>query len=711
MKKSLFSKKFNFSHIKVWYNKFFSKKIEIILSCLLSFFLLILFFIMVAVHGKNDENSHKIMNFIESDVIQIMMAITSIIVQFLFGRKYYINAFKEIFKWKSLGMNTLIALSTLVSFLYSFVLMFIKFFNRIDFNNIQTMYESGAVIITIAMIGDLVVDNIWKKANSDLTNLEKLKEPYVYLVENKKLVKKDISEIQIGQIISVAKGGKIPLDGVLISNKTLINESILTGESKPVVKIKNDKLMSGSINLGEIAELKVTKLLNDSYLSQIIEKVEELQSQKIKQQKIADKIAKFFTPTVIVFAVLGFLVQFFLGNVFHNWYINLDLNYLITWNGPINPASGYVSFEQISQSVYLFITILIIACPCSLGLAVPLAIAVGTAKAAKNWILINNIDVFEKMKQLNAIAFDKTGTLTTGNFLVEKTIGDISKLSLIYELESASFHPLAKSYVTWFQENNLTKEKITNSKNVKEIAGVGIVWKHKNETYTISSLHYVRNQNFSLNKKIEEEIQNLSNNKLYSFIVLSKNKKVVTVIALTDELRPNVKKTIDLFNKLKIKTYLITGDNKKTADYLSKQLNFTKIYSEVSPYQKSEIIQEIKNEGYFVGFVGDGLNDVLALENSNLKIVMNQGSEVAKSISEIILIDGDIYNVYKAIKVTLETRKFIIFNLTWAFLYNAISIPLAIFGFINPILAAIIMSFSSISVLLNSLIFKFKKIK
>ncbi|MDE5841470.1 MAG: cation-translocating P-type ATPase, partial [Malacoplasma sp.] len=623
-----------------------------------------------------------------------------------------INAYKEIFKWKNLGMNTLIALSTGVSFFYSFVIMIIIFLNNNNLG-IDTMYESGAVIITILMIGDLITDKIRKQANKDLSNLEHLQDNYVYVVNNKKIEKKDIKSVKINDTIFVSKGNRIPLDGVLLSKKALINESVITGESKPVVKRKNNNLLNGSINLGESIKLRVSNLLSDSYLNKIIEKIEELQSQKTNQQKLADKISKVFIPIVITFSILGFLIQFFLGNVFHVWYENqgLNLDYLITWSGPNLPATGYISLDQLSKSIYLFITILIIACPCSLGLAVPLAISVGSAKAMKNSILFNNIDVFEKMKFVNAVAFDKTGTLTTGNFILEKYIGK-NNLSLIYQLESFSLHPLAKSYVEWFLKNNENlKLKKLNSKNIKEVPGIGIVYKEKNDIYTISSLHYVKEKRFFISNKINEEIANLPDNKLYSYIVLSKNKKVETIVVLVDELRPNVKKTIELFKKLKIKTFLITGDNKKTAYYLNKELNFDDIYFEVNPEQKKEIIQKIKQEGNFVSYVGDGLNDVLALESSDLKIVINEGSEIAKSVSEIILINGDIYNVYKSIKITLQTRKFITFNLIWAFAYNAISIVLAIFGFINPILAALIMSLSSISVLLNSLIFKFKKIK
>ncbi|MDE7088081.1 MAG: HAD-IC family P-type ATPase, partial [Malacoplasma sp.] len=376
------------------------------------------------------------------------------IVQFVFGRKYYINAYKEIFKWRNLGMNTLIALSTGISFIYSFVLMIIKFtIKDSSLNNIDTMYESGAVIITILMIGDLITDKIRKQANKDLSNLEHLQDKIVYVFNNKKIEKKDIKEIKVNEILFVSKGSRIPLDGFLLSKNALINESIITGESKPVVKVKNNHLLSGSINLGDSIKIKVSNLLNDSYLNKVIEKIEELQSQKTKQQKLADKISKIFIPFVLIFSIIGFLIQFFLGNVFHEWYINLDLNYLITWDGPYFPATGYVSLEQVSKSIYLFITVLIIACPCSLGLAVPLAIAVGSSKAMKNSILFNSIDVFEKMKLVNAVAFDKTGTLTTGNFILEKIIGE-NNLNLIYELESFSLHPLAKSYVNWFLENN-----------------------------------------------------------------------------------------------------------------------------------------------------------------------------------------------------------------------------------------------------------------
>lgn len=709
-------KKFNKSNSFISFDKFkniFTNKVELIISSILTLYLLILFFIMVGVHGKDDTTSNNIKNILNSVGMQISMCVAAILVQFVFGRHYYINSYKEIFKWKTLGMNTLVSVSTLVSFLYSFVLMFLKFFDVKDFSHYDTMFESGATIITISMIGDLITETIRKKASDDLVNLELLKQQFAYVIKDNELIKTNVKDVKVSEKISVAKGAKIPLDSKLLSDKALIDESILTGESKPVIKNINDKLMSGCINIGEAIVVEVIKLSKDSYLNQIIEKVEDLQSQKIRLQKITDKISKHFIWIVFVLSIVGFLVQFFFGGVFHDWYTNLDLNYLITWdNNGSGVANGYVSFEQISQSIYLFITVLIIACPCSLGLAAPLAIAVGSSKAAKQGITINNINAFEKMKLVDSICFDKTGTLTTGNFIIEKIIGDQNYLNLIYELETKSLHPLAKSFVSWYQKNNqLKNENILDPKQIKEIAGVGIIYQKNNLEYKITSLHYAKENKFKFSNLILKELESLDSDKLYSYIAFSKNNEVVSIVVLSDELRENVVKTMKLFNKLKIKTYLITGDNKKTTEYLAKQLNFTKTYAEVTPNQKAEIINDLKKQHAFVAYVGDGLNDVLALESSDLKIVMNEGSEVAKSISDVILVKNDIYNVYKSIKITLETRKFVIFNLLWAFGYNAITIPLAIFGFINPILAALIMSFSSISVLGNSLLFKLKKVK
>ncbi|WP_160162154.1 heavy metal translocating P-type ATPase [Malacoplasma penetrans] len=709
-------KDLNFNKNIFLIKKIFNKKAKLIICGFLTIFLLILFFMMVAVYQKTDAVSVNIDNVLNSAYMQIIMCIAAFFVQFVFGVEYYTNSYKEIFKWKALGMNTLIASSTLISFIYSFVLMFLKIFHPHQFHHYHSMFESGATIIMVSMIGDLITESIRKKANSDFNDLETFIDQYVFVLKDNILIKTNIKDVKIGDLISVPKGGKIPLDSKLISNNSLINESILTGESRPVIKNKNDVLMSGSINIGEAINIEVTKLLKDSYLNQIIDKLEDIQGQKVKLQKVADKISKHFIWVIFFLSIIGFLVQFFFGGVFHNWYSNLDLNYLITWTNPSGQvANGFVSFEQIAQSIYLFITVLIIACPCALGLAAPLAIAIGSSKAAKQGILINNIDAFEKMKYVDAICFDKTGTLTTGNFVIEKTIGDLNSLNIIYELEKKSLHPLAKSYVSWFQKNHdsnkSNKSKEFKEDLIKEIAGIGIVYKENKDEYKITSLHYAQNNKFKFSNEILDNIKTLEDDKLYSHIVLSKNNVVLTIVVLSDELRENVVRSIELFNKLKIKTYLITGDNQKATSYLSKHIKFTKVYSQVSPDQKADIIKEIKASKSFVAYVGDGINDVLALEQSDLKIVMNEGSEITKSISDVILVKNDIYNVYKSIKITLETRKFLIFNLMWAFGYNIITIPLAIFGFINPILAAIIMAFSSISVLVNSLLFKIKKIK
>lgn len=706
-------KSLNFDKNIFLIKKIFNKKVKLIICGFLTVFLLILFFMMVAVYQKTDAISIKIDTILNGAYMQIFMCIAAFFVQFIFGIEYYKNSYKEIFKWKALGMNTLIASSTLISFIYSFVLMFLKIFHPHQFHHYHSMFESGATIIMVSMIGDLITESIRKKANSDFNYLESFIDPYVFVIKDNSLVKTNIKDVKVGDLISVPKGGKIPLDSKLISNNSLINESILTGESRPVIKNKNDVLMSGSINIGEAINIQVTKLLKDSYLNQIIDKLEDIQGQKVKLQKVADKISKHFIWVIFFLSVLGFLVQFFFGSVFHEWYSNLDLNYLITWTNPSGGAAkGFVSFEQIAQSIYLFITVLIIACPCALGLAAPLAIAIGSSKAAKQGILINNINAFEKMKYVDAICFDKTGTLTTGNFVIEKTIGDLKSLNIIYELEKKSLHPLAKSYVSWFQKNHdATKSKEFKEDLIKEIAGVGIIYKENKNEYKITSLHYAQNNKFKFSNEILDSIKTLDDDKLYSYIVLSINNVVSTIVVLSDELRENVARSIELFNKLKIKTYLITGDNQKATSYLSKHLKFTKVYSQVSPDQKADIIKELKGSKSFVAYVGDGINDVLALEQSDLKIVMNEGSEITKSISDVILVKNDIYNVYKSIKITLETRKFLIFNLMWAFGYNVITIPLAIFGFINPILAAIIMAFSSISVLANSLLFKIKKIK
>lgn len=538
------------------------------------------------------------------------------------------------FKNKRLGMDVLVSLGTLTSYIYSTIILFS--------NTHETLYfETTSMLLTILLIGKFIEKKAKKKTTSSLKSLITLQEKQAKVLLNNQLVIKDIKDIKVDDILVISTGEKIPLDGIIISNTCEVDESMITGESLPVLKKENDTILAGTLIVSGNVKIKVNKEYDQTYLSSIINKVEEIQAYKPKLQRIADKIASFFVPAVVLLSLACFIITFSYSK---------DLQLALTRS----------------------IAVLMISCPCSLGLATPLSILVGSSKAIKLSIIYNNTDIFEKASKINAICFDKTGTLSYGKLKVINYESNNPKaLDIIYTLESISTHPIAKALVEYGKENNA---KLIDLKP-KEIVGKGIVA----DNYFI----YKENQ----------------------FVFLKESDQIIAKVEIVDEIKEDANQCINSLKKDGIDVYMLTGDNKEIALETASKLNIKSenVFYKIKPEDKLSILQNIQQGNNKVAFVGDGINDSLALNQADLSIAMGNGSDIAISSSDITISNNKLENINKSIKLSKTVYKNIIENFIWAFSYNIVAIPLAFIGIINPIVAGICMAFSNIAVVLNSL--------
>ena len=563
--------------------------------------------------------------------IQLFLAT---VVEVLAGGPFLLGAIRD-FKNKRLGMDVLVTFGTLTAYIYSCVLL-------ISNSSDMLYFETCAMLLTVINIGKFIEKKAKSKTSSALKDLMALQEKKAKVLVDDKVIEKDINDILINDVIIVPTKSTIPLDGKVVSGNSLVNQSMLTGESLPINIKENDLVYAGTLLEGESILISVTKTSNDTYLSGLINKVEQIQASKPKLQKLADKIASIFVPSVIFISILAFLVAI-----------------LIT--------------KDFETSLKRCIAVLMISCPCSLGLATPLSILVGSTRAIKLGVIYNNTEIFEKASKLNAICFDKTGTLTKGEFEVIDYQSDVDNaLDIIYTLESNSTHPIAKSLVKYCKQNNAN---YIESFKVKEIIGKGI----EANDYFI----YKENRN----------------------IYLTYKEKIIATLKVKDTLKENSKEVISSLLKQNIEVYIITGDNKEVAIEIANELdiNINNVFYEVKPEDKLSIIEHISKENKKVGFVGDGINDALALNKADLSISMGSGADVAKSSSDITLSNNDLESLSSSIKLSKKVYNNIIENFIWAFSYNIVAIPLAFIGILSPLIAGLCMAFSNISVVLNAL--------
>ncbi len=590
------------------------------------------------------------------------------LLQFIIGFRFYKNSFYQI-KNKNLGMDVLIVLGTSVAFFYSIYL-------TVFINSTNLFFETSGMLIWMVTIGEYLEHKSKSRTTDTLKSLMALSVDEVRLVIEEVEQVVSLEEAKVGDYIKVLAGEKIPLDGEIVEGSSYIDDSVISGESIPKYLGIGDKVIGSATNLSNTLIIKVSAVGSDTVLSKIINTVEETSLIKPKFQRIVDVIAKYFVFTILIIATLTFILY------------------------------KFILQKDLSLSLEVMIAVLVVSCPCALGLATPTSIAVSSGLAFKNKILYKGGEFFELANKIEAIGFDKTGTLTKGELVVSEYFGDFKYLAYTKSLEIHSNHPIGKA-INSYKEDVLTY-KIDE---YEIIDGKGIKGTYLGEKILVGSLNFIE----------ENEITNIFEHEYKKFtsegkvvIFTSVNKKVVNMIVLEDELK---EESIELINELKalnIKPYLITGDNDNTAKYLAEKLGIDEYFSEVLPNEKANIIKKLQNKHKVVAFVGDGMNDAPALKQADVSFSVSNASDIANDTADVVMLDNDLRLVLIAIDLSKKTTINITQNLIWAFMYNLIMIPLSILNITSPLVAGFLHVISSISVVLNALrlnLYKYKKTK
>lgn len=604
------------------------------------------------------------------DYQDIVIFILTTPVQFFVGYQFYKGAFNAL-KNKSANMDTLIALGTTAAYFFS---VYALFFDR----SLGLYFETSAMIITLVILGKYFEAKSRSKTTNAIKKLMKLSAKTARVLKNGKETMINFEDLKVGDIIIVKPGEKIPVDGIIISGESSIDESMITGESLPVNKKKDDVVVSSTMNIDGVIRFEATKVGENTTLSRIIKLVRDAQGKKAPIQRIADRISEFFVPVVIIVSILTFVVWFFLMQ------------------------------QTISFSLIASVSVLVIACPCALGLATPTAIMVGTGIGAKNGILFKGGYILESAQNVKYVVFDKTGTITYGkpnvvDFIeLEKNI-----LKKAASIENSSEHPLADAIVDYAKKQSISLEKISS---FKSLSGNGVQAKIGKKKYFVGKVKFIKSKNIDvkLDKIYDLERQGKT------IVLISDEKKVLGIFALKDKIKPDAKRTIAALNKKGIVTYLLTGDNERTAREIAKQAGITKVISEVMPEDKINFIKKIQMKGK-VAMIGDGINDSPSIAQADVGVAMGSGTDVAIETGDIVLLRNNPFDFVKAVNLSSMTISKIKQNMFWAMIYNVLGIPIAagllypINGvLLSPIIAGAAMSFSSVSVVANSLLLKNK---
>lgn len=652
-------------------------KIKFFISLILG--LPLLYFVMAPHIGLT------IPKFVENNTAIIQFLLTTPII--IVGHDFYTKGFRVLIKNRTANMDTLVAVGTGAAYLYSLVVSILIWLGNKNYGADDLYYEIAGLLIMFILLGKYLEAIAKGKTSEAIRKLLSLQAKTAIVIRNGKEQKISVDDVVAGDIIIVKPGEKIPVDGIIVEGHSSVDESMLTGESIPVEKSKNDKVIGATINKTGSFKFKATKVGKDTVLAHIVRMVEEAQGSKAPIQKLADLISAYFVPGVVVIAILSFLVWYFLG-------------------------LGFVF------ALTIFITVLIIACPCALGLATPTAIMVGTGLGAKNGILFKNAESLQLAQKIQTIVFDKTGTLTKGKpevtdiFAIEKNKEkDVLKLAAIAEKRSE--HPLAEAIVSKAKKEKL---KIEDPKKFNSITGKGIEAFYKNKRILLGTRKLMKENKIDVSK-VENKMNKLEEQGKTAMLV-SLDKKLVGVIAVADTLKENSKEAIDELHKMNKEIVMITGDNERTANAIAKQLGIDKVLAEVLPQDKSNEIKKLQDKKKTVAMVGDGINDAPALAQADLGIAIGSGTDIAIETGDIVLIKNDLRDVVIAIDLSRFTLRKIKQNLFWAFVYNIIGIPIAagvLYPFtgwlLNPIIAGIAMAFSSVSVVSNTLLMRFYKPK
>jgi Cu2+-exporting ATPase len=626
------------------------------------------------------------MFFMDMPYANWIMLVLATPVVFYFGRNFFINAFKQARNGKA-SMDTLVALSTGVAWLFStFNTLYPEFWHARGLHA-HVYFEAAAVVIAFISLGKLLEEKAKSNTSSALKKLMGLQPQTVTRVlEDGSLEELPIQSVLAGQLLLVKPGEKIPVDGTVQNGSSYVNESMISGEPVPVLKQAGEKLFAGTINQKGSFQFIAEKVGSDTVLAQIIRLVKEAQGSKAPVQRLVDKIAGIFVPIVIGISILTFISWMVLG--------------------------GENAF---THGLLTAITVLVIACPCALGLATPTAIMVGVGKGAENNILIKDAESLERAHLVNAMVLDKTGTITEGHptvEIIEVTAGyDPSTIkSILAAIESRSEHPLAEAVVRFLKAEGV---KAVEVDSVESITGMGIKADYNGKQHTLGNQRFLEQEGVKLPAVLQSRKNELES-AAHTVILLAENKSVVALVAITDKIKSGSAAAIAQLEKSGVEVYMLTGDNRHTAAAIARQLNLKHFEAEQLPGDKAEFIKQLKANGKIVAMVGDGINDSQALAEADLSIAMGKGSDIAMDVAKMTLIGSDLNSIPKALKLSHKTVRAIRQNLFWAFIYNIIGIPLAagilypVNGFLlDPMIAGAAMALSSVSVVANSLRLKF----
>lgn len=577
---------------------------------------------------------------------------------------------------KAPNMDTLVAMGVITSILYSIYGMYMIAKGHHEY--VENLYfESAAIVIFFIKLGRYI-DGISKdKTKEAIQKLVQITPKEAVIKVNGEEKKVTIDEIKKGDIVVSKPGEKIAVDGEIITGKAHLDESFITGESKPASKTEGSKVIAGSINYDGYIEYEAEKIGKESTISEIVRLVIEATNTKAPIAKVADTVSGYFVPAVILIAIITFIAYLILGNT-------------------------------VATAINAFVTILVVACPCSLGLATPLAIVVSEGVCANNGILVKKSEILENAEKTTTVVFDKTGTLTYGKLKIAQIINyskmqEKELMQIVGSLEKKSTHPIGKAFEDYLNENKI---EVLEVKDFKDVSGYGIIGKIAENAVILGNSKILEKYDITNSHKQDEEKLAKEGNSIIYVVI---NNEISAIIGVNDIVRENSKEVISKLNKNKIETVMLTGDNTQTAEKIAKEIGITTVISNVTPREKTEVVKKLKVEGKYVMMCGDGINDSPALASSNIGVSVNSGTDIAMDSSDVILTRNDLNSILNLINISKKTIRNIKQNLFWAFFYNSLMIPIAMGLFskwgitINPMIASFAMVISSLTVTLNAL--------
>ena len=597
--------------------------------------------------------------------------ITTTIIMAISAAPYWKSAWAA-FQKHNANMNTLVAVSTSVAYFYSIFAMF---------TGREVYFESAAFVTIFVLLGDAMEEKMHDNASNALAKLMNLQAKDAEVWRNGEYIKIPLVEVEVGDLIRVKPGEKIPVDGVITDGSSTIDESMVTGESMPVAKKKGDAVVGSTININGTITFKATKVGKDTMLSQIVDLVKKAQTSHAPIQNITDKISNIFVPAVLIIAILTFIIWFaFLG-------------------------------ATAVEAMLFAVSVIVIACPCALGLATPTALMVGTARSARMGVLIKNGEVLEEVSDIDTVVFDKTGTITIGKPVVTDIVGKQDEvLTIAASLEENSEHPLAAAIVNKAKEAKVPLEQITQFHAV-EGKGIRAIYQKQNA--------FVGSEKILKDAKISQEIIEQAaklQSQAKTVVYVGLDTTIIGLIAIQDTPKPSSKEAIAELKKRGLKTIMLTGDNEKVAAAIANEVGIDQVIAGILPTEKAREIKQLQSEGRKVAFVGDGINDAPALSTADVGIAMGSGTDIAIDSGGIVLVQNDLCGVVRALDISKKTFNRIKLNLFWALIYNTIGIPIAAGLFaglgltLSPELAGLAMAFSSVSVVSSSLLLNKAKI-